>query len=137
MALLFIDLDHFKAVNDSLGHAAGDAVLVEVARRMSKELRNTDSLFRLGGDEFALLVSPVTDPAAVAHLAERLIAVVREPLRVEGQIVLVGATVGMAFAPDDAGSASDLLRAADAAMYAAKRAGKNTYRRVADLAAPP
>ncbi len=135
LALLFIDLDNFKQVNDSLGHAAGDTVLVEVARRMSRELRNTDSLFRLGGDEFALLVSPVSDPAAVAHLAGRLVAAVREPLAVQGQQVPVGATVGLAFAPEDAGAASALLRAADAAMYAAKRAGKNTYRRVADL--PP
>ncbi|RVT82475.1 sensor domain-containing diguanylate cyclase [Inhella crocodyli] len=136
LALLFIDLDNFKWVNDNLGHAAGDAVLVEVGRRMSRELRNTDSLFRLGGDEFALLVAPVSDPGAVAHLAGRLVAAVREPLNLQGQSVPVGATVGLAFAPDDAGTASDLLRAADAAMYAAKRAGKNTYRRVADLAPP-
>ncbi len=136
LALLFIDLDNFKQVNDSLGHGAGDAVLVEVARRMARELRNTDSLFRLGGDEFALLVSPVSDPAAVTHLAGRLVAAVREPLAVAGVVVPVGATVGLAFAPDDAQTASDLLRAADAAMYAAKRAGKNTYRRVADLPPP-
>lgn len=129
LALLFIDLDNFKQVNDSLGHAAGDEVLVEVSRRMGAVLRASDTLFRLGGDEFALLVADVADPGTVELLAERLIASVREPLALQGQIQPVGATVGLAFVPDDATDPESLLRAADAAMYAAKHAGKNTYRR--------
>lgn len=138
LALLFIDLDNFKRVNDSLGHAAGDAVLTEVSLRMSAVLRASDTLFRLGGDEFALLVSDVTDPESVEHLAERLIASVREPLVVQGQVQPVGATVGLAFVPDDATDPQSLLCAADAAMYAAKHAGKNTYRRAtSDSSAGP
>jgi diguanylate cyclase (GGDEF)-like protein len=129
IALLFIDLDNFKRVNDSLGHAAGDEVLIEVSRRMAAVLRATDTLFRLGGDEFALLVSAAAEDEPVEHLAERLIASVRAPLVVQGQMQPVGATVGLAFAPDDAADPQSLLHVADAAMYAAKHAGKNTYRR--------
>ena len=129
LALLFIDLDNFKQVNDSAGHAAGDAVLVEVSRRMSAVLRSSDTLFRLGGDEFALLVADVAEPEPVEQLAGRLIASVAEPLAVQGRPQAVGATVGLAFVPDDATDPQSLLRAADAAMYAAKHAGKNTYRR--------
>ncbi len=129
LALLFIDLDNFKHVNDSCGHAAGDAVLVEISRRMSSVLRASDTLFRLGGDEFALLVSDVAEPEIVEQLAGRLIASVREPLVVQGQVQPVGATVGLAFVPDDATDPESLLGAADTAMYAAKHAGKNTYRR--------
>lgn len=129
LALLFIDLDNFKQVNDSAGHAAGDAVLVEVSRRMSAVLRSSDTLFRLGGDEFALLVADVVEPEPVEQLAGRLIASVAEPLVVQGRPQAVGATVGLAFVPDDATDPQSLLRAADAAMYAAKHAGKNTYRR--------
>ena len=129
LALLFIDLDNFKHVNDSQGHAAGDAVLVEVSRRMSGVLRASDTLFRLGGDEFALLVADVTEPAAVEQLATRLIVSVNEPILIQGQVQPVGATVGLAFVPDDATDPQSLLHAADAAMYAAKHAGKNTYRR--------
>ena len=129
LALLFIDLDNFKTVNDRLGHGAGDTVLVEVSRRMSGVLRASDTLFRLGGDEFALLVSDVAEPEAVEQLASRLIVAVREPLLIQGEVQPVGATVGLAFVPDDATDPQSLLHAADAAMYAAKHAGKNTYRR--------
>jgi diguanylate cyclase len=135
LALLFIDLDQFKWVNDNLGHAAGDSVLVTVAERMSARLRDTDTLFRLGGDEFSLLVTEGAEPAAVRLLAERLIAAVREPLVIDGRPVPVGATVGIAFAPEDARDAQTLLLRADAAMYAAKRAGKNTFRCADEL--PP
>lgn len=135
IALLFIDLDQFKWVNDNLGHAAGDLVLNTVAQRMTSRLRESDALFRLGGDEFALLVTEVGDPDSVRLLAGRLIAAVREPMAVDGRPVPVGATVGIAFAPDDARDAQTLLMRADAAMYAAKRAGKNTFRCAEDF--PP
>ncbi len=129
VALLFVDLDHFKRVNDSQGHAAGDEVLIEVGRRMGAVLRATDTLFRLGGDEFALIVTAVVDAATVEHLAERLIACVREPLLVQGRRHSIGASIGLAIAPDDAADPQTLLQAADGAMYAAKHAGKNTFRR--------
>jgi diguanylate cyclase len=133
VALLFIDLDNFKKVNDSLGHAAGDEVLIEVTARMSRVLRSSDTLFRLGGDEFALLVTSVQDPPQVEQLAERIIAAVRERMEIRGVVVPVGATVGLAYSPDHGLDAPTLLHAADEAMYAAKRAGKNTYRVAPDL----
>lgn len=133
LALLFIDLDGFKAVNDQHGHAVGDEVLVEVAARMGRVLRAHDTLCRLGGDEFALLVPEVQDPVQVMQLAERLIAAVREPMRLQGNSLPVGASIGMAFSPDHGLDAQSLLVAADHAMYAAKRAGKNTYRCAPEL----
>jgi len=133
MALMFIDLDNFKTVNDRLGHDAGDAVLREVSARMSRVLRGPDVLCRLGGDEFALIVTDVADMSGVEQLALRLIAAVREPLYLNHELMPVGATVGLAFCPDDARDASDLLTRADQAMYLAKRDGKNTYRRASDV----
>lgn len=132
MGLIFIDLDNFKLVNDGHGHEAGDEVLREVARRMSAVLRGRDRLCRLGGDEFALLLPELPDAAAAEALAPRLIAAVREPLWVGGALMPVGATLGLAFCPGDADTPAALLARADAAMYAAKRAGKNCYRRAGD-----
>lgn len=128
LGLLFIDLDHFKAINDQLGHEAGDEVLVEVARRMGGVLRTQDRLFRLGGDEFALLVAPMGSIAALEHLAGRLVAAVSAPLQVRGQTMPLGASIGGVIGPDHGLEAAELLRRADAAMYAAKAAGKNRYR---------
>ena len=133
LSLMFIDLDNFKHVNDSRGHEAGDAVLVEVARRMSQVLRNSDVLCRLGGDEFALILPGMPAEGGAEQLASRLIAAVREPLLVDGQLMPVGATVGLAAFPQDAQDEAALLGRADAAMYAAKRAGKNTYRKASDV----
>lgn len=129
MALMFIDLDNFKTVNDSHGHDAGDEVLRVVSKRMSHAVRSGDVLCRLGGDEFALILPQLPNALVAEQLALRLIAAVREPLHVDGVVMPVGATVGLAFCPVDASTAPELLNMADAAMYAAKRAGKNTYRR--------
>lgn len=129
MALMFIDLDNFKTVNDRHGHEAGDAVLREVAQRMTQVLRNGDVLCRLGGDEFALILPNLPDETAAEQLALRLIAAIREPMVIDGHLMPIGATVGLAFCPTDEVDAPQLLSAADVAMYAAKRAGKNTYRR--------
>lgn len=128
-ALMFIDLDNFKQVNDRHGHEAGDWVLREVAARMQSVLRSSDQLCRLGGDEFALLLSQLPDEGVAEQLAGRLIAAVRAPLYWQGQLLPVGATVGLAFCPSDAQDPAELLRRADEAMYDAKRAGKNCYRR--------
>ncbi|MGM9512635.1 diguanylate cyclase domain-containing protein [Roseateles sp. DB2] len=128
LSLMFIDLDNFKLVNDGHGHEAGDVVLSEVSRRMSSVLRSSDVLCRLGGDEFALILPGLGPQGVVTTLAQRVIAVVRDPILIKGQPVQVGATIGVASFPDDAVDDAGLLGQADAAMYAAKRAGKNTYR---------
>jgi diguanylate cyclase (GGDEF)-like protein len=128
-AMLCLDLDRFKAVNDLFGHAGGDALLCEVARRLSAGARVTDTVARLGGDEFALLMSaPVTAPDA-ASLAARLIEALAEPFAIEGQPVPIRSSIGFALYPGDAADASELLRRADAALYASKRAGRGRVRR--------
>ena len=119
-ALLLLDLDGFKRVNDTLGHAAGDELLREVARRLRREVRGEDLAARLGGDEFAVLLRD-TSRAGAADLAARLAAVLGEPVVVESTAVRVGASVGIAVLADHAQDVSGLLRAADTAMYAVKR----------------
>lgn len=137
LSLMFIDLDNFKLVNDGHGHEAGDTVLVEVARRMSGVVRSSDVLCRLGGDEFALILPGQGAGNVVNALALRLIAVVKEAIEVDkhGQPVAVhvGATIGVASFPEDALDVAGLLGQADAAMYAAKRAGKSTYRQASEV----
>lgn len=130
LALMFIDLDNFKTVNDSFGHDYGDEVLKIVASRMQQTLRNDDALCRLGGDEFAVLLRGFSDEQDIEALATRLIQAIRSPMFVQQQLMPVGATVGLAFSPQDANDAALLLQKADEAMYKAKKAGKNTYRRV-------
>ncbi|MDZ7870336.1 MAG: diguanylate cyclase [Rheinheimera sp.] len=132
LALLFIDLDNFKTVNDRWGHDAGDEVLQIVAKRMQSQLRQTDMLFRLGGDEFAVLLTDIAQPEWAMQLATRLIHSVREPMWLKNSLMPVGATVGLAFCPQDSSEAVLLLQQADQAMYQAKRAGKNTCRRFCD-----
>ncbi len=126
LAVLFVDLDEFKTINDSLGHTAGDALLMAVAERLRDCLRATDTAARLGGDEFALLVEGVRSEDDVTELADRLIATLNEPFTIAGQEIVVGASVGIAF--DEAQiTTGQLLRNADIAMYTAKRAGKRRY----------
>jgi diguanylate cyclase (GGDEF)-like protein/PAS domain S-box-containing protein len=129
LAIALLDLDGFKAVNDTLGHAAGDSVLRQVAERLSAEIRATDTLARLGGDEFALLLPGLSSPEDAAALAERLIACVEQPFRVDGQPARVGLSLGIALAPQDGTEADPLLRGSDDALYRAKRAGRRTWRR--------
>lgn len=128
LALMFIDLDNFKTVNDTWGHDYGDEVLRIVAKRMQQVLRSQDRLCRLGGDEFAALVPSLSDKACIEQLAMRLIEAVHQPIVVQAQQMPIGATVGIAMYPDDALDAAQLLQRSDEAMYAAKKAGKNTYR---------
>jgi diguanylate cyclase (GGDEF)-like protein len=135
VAVLFIDLDGFKAVNDRLGHAAGDALLVAVAGRLLTGRRASDTVARLGGDEFAVLVEDV-DADGATVVAERVVASLREPFVVAGQQVTVSASVGTALGPRASDLADDLLRDADMAMYMAKGAGKDRYR-VFEDAMPP
>ncbi|OYU98778.1 MAG: bifunctional diguanylate cyclase/phosphodiesterase [Burkholderiales bacterium PBB5] len=121
LAVLFIDLDGFKPVNDALGHGAGDLVLREAARRLAGVARASDTLARVGGDEFVLL-APVDPPATATALAERLIEALRRPFALDGQSVALGCSIGIAQFPEH-GAGDRLLACADAAMYAAKRAG--------------
>lgn len=127
-ALLFIDLDNFKYVNDQFGHDAGDAVLIEVSRRISQGIRQQDTLCRLGGDEFALLVPAPMNATMIAQLCERLLTLVRQPLWWQHQQMPIGLSIGVALYPQHATDSATLLNHADEAMYAAKRAGKNGYR---------
>ena len=124
---LFIDLDDFKTVNDSLGHAVGDQLLQEVSSRLVTSLSTDDLAARLGGDEFAVLVVDATDEAGVVSLAESVLAIVAQPYRIQGREIRVTASIGIAFANEEAVDAEVLLRSADVAMYLAKDRGKNRY----------
>ena len=128
LAVLFIDLDHFKQVNDSLGHAAGDELLLGVSRRMNARLREDDTLARLGGDEFIAVLPDLTDPDEVTRVARRLIEAIGEPFQLKNQSFRIGCSMGISFYPDDATEPEQLLHHADAAMYRAKQEGRNTYR---------
>ncbi|KJK05903.1 MULTISPECIES: diguanylate cyclase [Pseudomonas] len=122
MALLFLDSDNFKEINDSHGHAAGDEVLVSVATRVRAQLRENDLVARLGGDEFAVLLAPLHSLEDAQRIAEKIIASMRLPIRLaEGQSIVTSLSVGIAYFPDDGRTPSELLNAADAAMYQAKR----------------
>ncbi|CAA2161163.1 putative signaling protein [Methylobacterium brachiatum] len=127
-AVLACDLDRFKAINDSLGHPAGDALLRVVAGRMRSVLRPYDTIARFGGDEFAIVLAYLDEPSAAACLAERLIAAVGEPIFLDGQIVEVGVSVGFTVASECDGDADELFKRADMALYEAKAGGRNTHR---------
>ena len=127
LALLFVDLDGFKAVNDERGHKVGDELLQEIARRLRSGLRQSDLLSRFGGDEFVLLLTDCDGPEAAAHVTAQLIGEVSAPFLINEVAVQVGASVGIAMFPDHADDVDALLARADTAMYAAKQAGGNTY----------
>jgi diguanylate cyclase (GGDEF)-like protein len=127
IALLLVDLDRFKAINDKYGHAAGDEVLVTVARRLREASRETDTLARLGGDEFAGLVGPLDNPKHAALIADRIVRSLGRPMLVEGWSITSGASVGIAVAPADGADAETLLKNADLALYRAKSEGRGVY----------
>jgi diguanylate cyclase (GGDEF)-like protein len=127
VGILHIDLDGFKGVNDTLGHAAGDAVLKQVSQELTGCLREGDFLARLGGDEFAILTGRLDRAEDAAALAERIVKKIAEPLEVDGHSVLIGASVGIAIAPIDGNDGELLKRRADLAMYRAKAEGRSTY----------
>ena len=126
VAVLFVDLDGFKPINDMLGHAVGDEVLKEAARRLRTATRDSDTVARIGGDEFVLLAEDVSDVADCASLANRVIQVLAQPLEIQGHQVTLSGSVGVALYPEH-GDRLKLVQNADAAMYTAKRAGGNTY----------
>ncbi len=128
LSVTFIDLDRFKIVNDTLGHDIGDLLLQEVAQRIKKRLRSMDTVARMGGDEFVILTENLKTPDDCATLAQALINEISRPMELLGHQVQVGASLGSAFFPDDGLDATELMKRADTAMYAAKAAGRNTYR---------
>lgn len=125
LALLYLDLDHFKEVNDTLGHEAGDAVLTEAARRISSCVRASDTVARLAGDEFTVILDELVDPARVEVIAMNIIAALARPFDTDGQKAQVTVSIGITLFPDDGSDINRLMENADQAMYDAKRAGRN------------
>jgi diguanylate cyclase (GGDEF)-like protein/PAS domain S-box-containing protein len=127
LALLFIDLDHFKDVNDRLGHAMGDALLAEAARRIGACVRSTDTLARLGGDEFTVILSGLDRVGSVDRIAQSIVGTLAQPFELGEERAQISGSVGIALYPPDARELSDLLARADQAMYASKKAGRNRF----------
>jgi diguanylate cyclase (GGDEF)-like protein/PAS domain S-box-containing protein len=126
-ALLCLDLDQFKAVNDSLGHSVGDAVLRHVAQRLKSVVRRHDLLARLGGDEFAIVLDDVRSDEEVLQLSERLIVVLNQPAEIQGRMITVGASIGVAKIPEQGQTVDEVLGNADLALYAAKERGRGRF----------
>ena len=127
LAVLFLDLDHFKNINDSLGHRIGDALLIEVAKRLSLAIREEDTASRLGGDEFILVLHD-TDADGAAHVAEKLLGSIAQPYQIEQQDLVITPSIGIAMYPDDGEDFDTLYKCADVAMYRAKHDGRNNCR---------
>ncbi|MDQ3261431.1 MAG: EAL domain-containing protein, partial [Pseudomonadota bacterium] len=127
LAVMFIDLDRFKSVNDTLGHAAGDQLLQAVAARLIKCLRGSDTVARLGGDEFTLLLPLIGQREAAENAARKVLAVLNQPFRIGQQEYVTGASIGIALYPDDGDTVDALIRNADIAMYDVKAQGRNSY----------
>ncbi|MDA0867685.1 MAG: EAL domain-containing protein, partial [Cyanobacteria bacterium] len=128
LAVVFIDLDHFKTVNDTLGHQAGDELLKQVAQRFGKVLRNNDTIARIGGDEFVMLLEDIHTPGAVMVVLEKLKAAVSAPFEILGTKLYIFSSMGVSLFPQDGETASELMRNADMAMYRAKDNGRNAYK---------
>ena len=127
LAVMFLDLDRFKTVNDSLGHETGDRLLVEVSKRLLKAVRQTDTLSRMGGDEFAVLLEGVEDDLQVSNLAERVLRILEPPIRIGEFELKTGASIGIALAFNDGTTSDELLKNADTAMYRAKERGRGGF----------
>jgi len=126
-ALFFIDLDNFKEINDTMGHAAGDKVLIECARRIRSVVRKSDIFGRLGGDEFLLIVEGIKGPDSLMNIAQKIIREINRPFHVKGYEYRLGVSIGIATFPQDSRNGAELLQCADLAMYRAKKSGKNRY----------
>lgn len=127
MALMLLDLDRFKEINDALGHDMGDSLLLEIAGRLSQCVRETDTVARLGGDEFAIIVNELEDRVSVERIAQSLLTQLAEPFLLNGEMVYISVSIGITFFPEDASEIEALLKNADQAMYDAKEAGRNQF----------
>ncbi len=127
-AVMFVDLDRFKIINDTLGHAAGDSLLVEIANRLKQCVRDSDVVSRIGGDEFIMLLRAASEAQQVSTVARKILSNVFKPLMIHGQECRVTASIGISLFPSDAGDEETLIRNADAAMYTAKEEGRNDFR---------
>ncbi len=127
IAVLFVDLDHFKNINDSLGHSAGDQLLIQVSKRLQECVRQSDTVSRQGGDEFVILITDHSNTRGPTRVAEKILNALREPIEIHGQRLTMSASIGIALFPDDGSNAEELIKNADAAMYLAKQSERNTY----------
>lgn len=127
VALLFLDMDQFKRINDTLGHDAGDLLLQEVARRLSANVRENDTVSRVGGDEFTILLTDIHNSTDVAIVADKILKTLTQPIKVKGQEILTSVSIGITLTPDDSIDANRLLKNADLAMYHAKERGRNNF----------
>jgi len=127
VAVLFIDLDRFKVINDTLGHHVGDGMLIELSERIKKVLDKNDLFARIGGDEFVVILNTVKDKASVGKLAEQILSVIREPIRVQDYHLYTTASMGIALYPNDGKDRNNIIKHADSAMYHAKDKGKDNY----------
>lgn len=128
MAVLFIDLDGFKQVNDNHGHDVGDTLLVSVAKRICSVLRSEDTTARQGGDEFIVTLPNIKQIAGAELVAKKLLAAISEAYQIDGREICIGASIGIALFPEDGADTEVLLKHSDIAMYAAKTAGSGVYR---------
>ena len=126
-AVLFIDLDHFKKINDSLGHHVGDEVLIEAANRLKESLREEDTLARLGGDEFTIILQNIKSIQDVSNIAEKIVHRMRQSIQVDNHKLFISSSIGISLYPQDSSKSQDLLKFADTAMYKAKDEGRNNY----------
>ena len=127
--MLFIDLDRFKVVNDTLGHTVGDELLKQVGNRLKAHLREGDTLARLGGDEFIILLPHVDSPDIAEIVARKLVVTIKKPFNVEGHEIFVSGSIGIAVYPEDGQTSDELIKNSDTAMYFTKEQGKNSYKR--------
>ena len=128
VGLLYLDLDRFKEVNDSFGHAVGDLLLKEVSERLAQALRLSDSVARMGGDEFTVILTKIVDPEDAAIVAQRIVGSLTKPFLLEGHPISIGVSIGIGIYPIDGEDPDTLLKKSDTAMYRAKGAGSNLFR---------
>jgi diguanylate cyclase (GGDEF)-like protein len=132
VAVMFIDIDHFKTINDTLGHTAGDELLLEMSRRLRSCVREDDTVARLGGDEFTVILAELREPEDAMKVAQTILDAVQEPVTIASMPIVVTASIGISLYPNDGVDPESLLRNADSAMYRAKEAGRNTYQLCTD-----
>jgi len=126
-ALLFIDLDQFKKINDSLGHHIGDEVLIEASKRLKENLREEDTLARLGGDEFTIILKDIKNIQDVSNISQKIVQAIKEPMKIHGHTLYVSSSIGISLYPQDSLNAHDLIKYADTAMYKAKDEGRDNF----------